>query len=137
MTPKRNRVHVYYVVALLGFLPLTGCIALAVGGAAAAGGAAVAFVSGELQGVEPSSMEKSFLATNRALEDLGFEVKKRQRDALASEIIAHSTSDKRVLVQLERESDKVTRIRIRVGIFGDEAVSRLVLKRIESNLEAK
>jgi hypothetical protein len=37
-------------------------------------------------------------------------------------------------VKLEKQSDTVTEIRIRVGTFGDEALSRQILDKIKTHL---
>jgi Protein of unknown function (DUF3568) len=49
-------------------------------------------------------------------------------------LTARNASDKRIVVHLKKMSDTVTEIRVRVGTFGDEALSRVILDKINQHL---
>ncbi len=67
------------------------------------------------------------------MDDLEFPITILQKDALAGEVVAHRADDTRVVVHLKRQTDNVTEIRIRVGTFGDESLSRLVNDKIKAH----
>ncbi len=111
-----------------------GCAAVLVGGAAAAAGVGTyAYVSGELKGSEAVSLDRAWSASQAAMKDLEFPITNKAKDALQGELTARTAADKRIVVKLKKVSDKTTDIRIRVGTFGDETVSRLILDKIKSH----
>ena len=120
------------VVICVGVLSSYGCAALVVGGAAGAG--TVAYVRGELKAVEDVSLDRAWPAAKQAMSDLEFSVTKSEKDAFNGELVARGAGDKKVVVELKRQSDSVTEIKIRVGTFGDEAMSRKILETIKKHL---
>ncbi len=121
---------------LLGAILLCngGCAALLLGGGAGAG--TVAYLKGELKSMIESPLEETWQATQKALEDLEFPVTSKQKDAFSAELTARDASDKKIEVKFERISSKMTEVRIRVGIFGDESLSQLILERIQKHLSS-
>lgn len=123
------------VVALsCTLISLTGCALFLVGAGAAIGAGSVAYVSGELRGAEEASMDRAWNAATTAMEQLEFKVTKSQKDALAGEITARRADDTRIVVRLRKQTDRITEIRVRVGVFGDEALSRVIYDKIKSNI---
>jgi hypothetical protein len=55
------------------------------------------------------------------------------KDALSAKIIARTAQDKKIETILEKRGDNLTRVRIRVGLFGDEAISRALLDAIKGS----
>jgi len=110
----------------------SGCFALAVGAAGGAG--AVAYVRGELDTSLPKSLEAVDAAANRAITQLQFAKVSENKDALKAEIIARTGLDKKVTICLDRSGDALTRVRVRVGLIGDETISRATLDKIRANL---
>ena len=106
-----------------------GCAALLIGGAAGAG--AVAYVGGELKSTEEVAMNRAWEAASKAMDDLEFAVTSKEKDAFLGQLIARGAGDKKIRVKVKKQSDTVTEIRIRVGIFGDESMSRQILDRIK------
>jgi len=109
-----------------------GCAALVVGGAAGAG--AVAYVRGELKALEDVPLDQAWPAAKQAMSDLEFSVTSAEKDAFNGNLIARGAGDKKIVVSLKKESDAVTEIKIRVGTFGDEAMSRKILETIKKHL---
>ncbi len=109
----------------------SGCVAVAVGGAAAG---TVAYVRGDLQATLDASHERSLRATKRAIERMKYALVSERSDALAGQFIARTALDKKIDVLVTKESDKATKIRIRVGMFGDEQISRALLDAIKAQL---
>jgi hypothetical protein len=108
-----------------------GCAALVVGGAAGAG--AVAYVRGELKSMEDASLNRVWVAARQAMTNLEFSLTSEEKDAFNGILIAQGAGDKKITVTLARKSDLVTEVRIRVGTFGDEAMSRKILETIRKH----
>lgn len=118
----------------LAALPLagtSGCLAIAAG---AAGAGTVAYIRGELDTSVSHPIDQVDNATNRAADQLRFVKINEAADALTRVITLRTAEDKKIDIRLNRTTDNLTRIRIRVGMFGDEAISRALLNRITANL---
>lgn len=114
-------------VIIVFFLTSMGCTAAWVAGGAAAGIGTYKYIKGELESTEKVSLDKAYQATQTAMEDLEFTITSKQKDAFDGEVIARRATGKKVTVKLKRQSDSVTQIRIRVGTFGDETISKDIL----------
>ena len=68
------------------------------------------------------------------MKDLEYPVTSQAKDALSAELTARNASDKKIMVKLKKISDTTTEVRIRVGTFGDESLSRVVLEKIKKHL---
>ena len=112
----------------------TGCILVAAGAGAAAGVGTYAYVRGELKSTLDAPLDRTWRATQTAVKDLKFAVIKEQKDALQAELTARTAADKKVLVKLVKLTNNTTEVRVRVGTFGDESLSRLILEKIKANL---
>ncbi len=119
------------VLAGSALLSTSGCLAVAAGAGA---GAAVAYVRGELEAPLDAGFEKAVVAANRAVQELQFAKVSEHKDALLDLIVARNAADKKIEIRLESESDRRTKLKIRVGFFGDEALSMVILERIKSDL---
>ena len=118
--------------SLLVVALLSGCAAVIIGGAAGAG--TYAYVKGELKATENASLDRVWNASLSALSELEFTVTTRQKDALQGRLVARTASDKRVEIDLKKLSENQTEIRVRVGTFGDEDLSKLIIQKIERGL---
>ncbi|MCC5790426.1 MAG: DUF3568 family protein [Opitutales bacterium] len=121
---------------VLGFLPLlafafSGCVAVVAGGV---GAGTVAYVRGDLQTKLEEPHEAVFEASLRAVDSLGFALVEQKGDAVSGEIVARTSQDRRVRIQTKEESAETTGLSIRIGTFGDEELSRRILREIEGNL---
>lgn len=110
----------------------SGCAALVVGAAAGAG--TYVYVQGELKSTESATLDRAWSATQGAVKELQFTTTTQQKDALKGRLIARTAMDKKVEINLTKVSDTVTEIRIRVGTFGDEDLSRIVMDKIKGRL---
>lgn len=121
-----------FVGALLGIslTALSGCILAAAG----AGAGAVAYVRGELDAKVDHDYNAVVDATRSALADLEFARVSENKDALKAVMISRTAMDKKVEVTLANSGKKLTSIKIRVGVFGDEQVSMTILDRIKGRL---
>lgn len=122
------------LAALIVVIPVawtSGCIAVAAG---AAGAGTVAYIRGELDTSVSHNLDAVDRATNRAAEQLRFAKINESADALTRIITLRTAEDKKIEIKLTRTTDALTQVRIRVGIFGDEAISRALLDKIQANL---
>lgn len=127
------RLGLAVAVALVG-LSQTGCVLLVAGGAAAAGAGTYAYVQGELKATESAPLDRVWAATQAAVTELELPITSRHKDALGARLLARTSSDKKVEINLKKVTDTTTEIRIRVGTWGDETLSRLILDKIKKRL---
>jgi len=105
----------------------SGCVAIV---AAGAGAGTVAYLRGELEATVGGSLEQTNKAVNRAIEELKFVRISENKDALLALTVVRNAADQRIEVRQDVVGEKLTRVRIRVGVFGDERLSRTLLDRI-------
>ena len=117
-------------VALATALP--GCFAATAGALAAVG--TYAYSRGELRTTIDAPLDAVYAATFTALEQLRLPVMDEAKDAFNARVKARQIEGGDVQIDLSRESDQVTRVGVRVGTFGDEAKSRVILQRIRDAL---
>jgi len=109
----------------------TGCLVAAAG---AAGAGTVAYIRGELSSTLDAPYEKVVRASNRGIQQLEFAKISENKDALTAILISRTADDKKIEVKVTKVTDSSTRIQIRVGVFGNEALSLTVLDKIKENL---
>ena len=109
----------------------SGCFAVAAGAGA---GAAVAYVRGDLDTTLGSGFEKSVRAANKAIDQLKYAKVSELKDAQQATLIARNAGDKKIELYLEKINDDATKLKIRVGTFGDDALQQDILNKVKSNL---
>lgn len=109
----------------------SGCVAVVAGGV---GAGTVAYVRGDLQTTLEAPHGAVYSASLRAVESLGFALVDEQQDELSGEIISRTSQDRRVRIQTKEQTSQTTDLSIRIGTFGDEELSRRILREIEANL---
>ena len=123
------------LICMLGVSLLinNGCPAVLIGAGGAAGAGSYAYIGGEFRSTERISLERAWEATKKAVNDLGFTVTRKEKDAYGSEfqLVAYGTGEKKIVVKLKKQSSALTEIGIRVGMFGDESLSRSILEKIK------
>jgi len=125
---------VAWSVALALVVSASGCALLVFGAGAAAGVGTVAYMKGELKATKEATLAKAIKATELAMKDMQLPITERQETASHAKFVVRASGDKRIEINLQKLSGTVTEIRIRVGVFGDEALSRLALEKIEKRL---
>ena len=121
-----------FAVLAAGLATLAGCGAVVAGAAAGAG--AVAYVRGELKATQEAPLDDVVKATQAAIAELRFTLTSSDADAVSARFAASTAGDKKIVVALEKVSDVLTEIRIRVDVFGDEELSRIILDKIKAHL---
>ena len=136
LTMKRHsflRRTVRTLILVLGLSALAfsaGCLAVAAG----AGAGAVAYVRGDLNTTVEASLDRTHRAVSRAVQQLEFARVSESKDALLSITVARNAADKKIEIRAERMGGTLTKVKIRVGVFGDEALSQAILDKIKANL---
>ncbi len=114
-------------------LMLSGCAALIYGGAAAGG---AIWYKGELKESIAGSVSSVHAAAITSMRNLKFTVEKQNHDAVQGEIEGEMANGTDVKITLKSGGNNVTEVRIRVGIMGDEQVSRKLIEEIKKNTGA-
>ena len=130
---KKKLFLMFASLTLVGTLG-SGCFLAVLGVGAGAGIGGYAYVKGELKSTQDASLDRAFDAAKDAMKDLEFIVTSDNKDALSAQLIAHDAHDKRIEINLTKKTETTTEIAVRVAVFGDEALSRLILDKIKSRL---
>jgi hypothetical protein len=129
---------------LLLSLPLlvTGCAALPLAAVGTVAGITATAVStgadvysmGKLDSAELATLDDVHGAVHQSAEEMGFELRREQAkpNVFGFEFIDQRNSITKVT--LEARTPRLMRIRINVGVFGNEPTARLMLKRIRTHL---
>jgi hypothetical protein len=117
-------------VSLVAVALVSGCLAVAAG----AGAGAVAYVKGTLESNLPTEYNKVVKATQQAVTQLEFAKISEKKDGLKAEFVARTALDKKVEINVTKSGDKLTKVEIKVGLFGDQPLSQSILDKIRSNL---
>lgn len=122
------------LVSMLAFsTPLmSGCAAVVLGGAAAAGYGTAKYLTGELQITEGISLNRAWGAAKLTMKDMEFTIIEKDKDAIRAKVIALGVGGKKIRIHMERKSDNVTLVKIRVGTFGNERDSQLILEKMRN-----
>ena len=110
-----------------------GCALFLIGGAAAAGAGGYAYVNGELKETEGVTLDAAYKATLAAMSDMQFAVVTKPKDAATATITVRNAKDEKIVITLNKQSATTTEVRVRVGTFGDENLSRQILDKIKSH----
>jgi len=119
-------------VAVLLVASLSGCVALAVGGAAGAAG--VMYHEGRLVDKVNAPLEKAYSASLATLESKKLIVTSKSADIADAHIKSKYADDKEIWIDIEAITSEVCEIKIRVGAFGDQDRSIDLLEGIKSRL---
>lgn len=118
----------------------TGCIAAAVGGAAAAGGIGYAYYKGSLERNYVGPVEPTYIAARKALESLKLPITNENIEGSKAHLEARTTEGGRIRLWLEPVTSKIpsspvlTRVTIRVDVFGDRETSRMVFDALDKQV---
>ncbi len=119
---------------LLGSLMTTGCPILIFGAGAAAGVGIYTYVRGESKRDYPVPHEKAWQASQEALKELEMPVFSTTKDKLKGVLKARRADGQAVQIKVNRVDENITRIRVRVGKFGDKDASVRIHEAIAKKL---
>ena len=127
----RKRQAVLMLIVCGSAFFMQGCTAALLVGA---GAGTVAYLKGDLNAVMSEDVGHIYEAALKALDELEIATTKRQKDALSAVIVGRTIEDKKITIKLKSTKDKLTKLSIRVGIVGDETMSRTIYEQIKQNL---
>lgn len=116
---------------LAASLLASGCAALVLGGAVAAG--TYVYVDGWSTQSYNASLDRSYNAALKACQNLKMTVEKKEKNISEAKIKAKD-GDREVWIDLDSASEKVTKIKVRVGLMGDEVASKKIHDAIAKQL---
>jgi hypothetical protein len=123
------------VLALALPLGTTGCPAALFGAGAAVGAGALVWQSGWLRGSIPEPIERVHRAAKSALADFKATLEEDTLKAPKSGMVDATMPDgRRVVVETKALGEKETQVRIRVGFWGDQAVSMRLFEQMKKHL---
>ena len=128
---NRCAFFVLSLVITLFCLQSTGCVAIVAGGAAAGG---TAYVMGDLEVPVNASAKEVGRAIVAGGKDAKLIYISGAGDDLTGKYLFRTADDRKVTIKYERMSAVYIKIRIRVGNFGDQALSREVDQAIQRHL---
>jgi len=110
----------------------SGCVPLVLGAAAGAGG--YAYVRGELERNFDNSVKDIHKATLRALKTQDVFVQMDELNLHSAKFRGEYEDGKSVTVNIESLTERSSKVKIRVGTFGDEVKSQGLMNAIERKL---
>ncbi len=133
------------ICALLLTVAVTGCsmrevlTTVGVGAAVAGGVATVYYFKGDLEADFENDIDSVYNASVLAMEKRGYTVTGKNigvtSGRIEANIPAEGAENKHdLIIKLDRVEKNLSHISIRVGVFGDEALSREILDDIEARL---
>lgn len=130
----RKAIHYFLILGCLGYslTVMTGCVPLIVG--AAAGASGVTYVRGKLERNVDHDVKHVHGATLKALKDIEVYVKTDVMGLHDAKITAEFADGKKVTINILALTERASKIRIRVGMIGDEMKSNVILNAIQKRL---
>ncbi len=109
-------------------------VLIGAGAGAGAGATGYKFIKGDLEVNYTKPYEQVWQATNKALKDLEIIIQEAEKDKLDAKIEALKADGTKVVIKLKQRRSGITRVKIRVGTFGNQEASELIEKAIKRNL---
>lgn len=130
---KLIRISFVFVLILGANFQFSGCVAIVAGGAAAAVGG-TAYVMGDLQvpvEARPEQLERAIKAGGR---DFGLQFINGSGGSVSGKYLFRDAADHKITVSYRTKSPVYYEMSIRVGTFGDEAISYRLNQAIQKHL---
>ncbi len=111
----------------------SGCAALLVGGAGAAGYAGYKYLKGDAKQFYPHPLAQTWNALRQSVDQLGLPVTYEAADQFGAQLESMTADGKKITIKLLPRGHG-TELRVRVGVFGDEYVSKRLLAQVTQQL---
>jgi len=125
------RVFGFVAVMVVILVSQSGCLVAAAAGAA---GGTVAYMKGDVEAVVEGNVEQTFNATKAAMDELKLPLMATWANAMEAHVEARVGTDNKATVNINGQSEKLSKVSIRVGTFGDQGLSQAILEKIKANL---
>jgi len=128
----KGMLRVFGMVAVMAIIVVTqsGCLVAAAGAA----GGTVAYMKGDVEAVVEGNVEQTFNATKAAMDELKMPLLATWSSAMEGHVEARVGTDNKATVNINGQSEKLSKVSIRVGTFGDQGLSQAILEKIKANL---
>ena len=125
--------RVFGMMAVMAIIMMTqsGCLVAAAAGAA---GGTVAYMKGDVEAVVEGNVQQTFDATKAAMDELKMPLLATWASAMEGHVEARVGTDNKATVNINGQSEKLSKVSIRVGTFGDSGLSQALLEKIKANL---
>jgi hypothetical protein len=120
------------LLAVLLLALVSGCTTTTPG---PGGKGVVAYGRGELSADVTHDLDTVFAASQRALDELEIIKIDDKKTRVDAQILSRTATDKKIVINLERVTDTLTKVYIKVGVVGDETLSRLILDKMFTELK--
>lgn len=94
------------------------------------------YARGDLEARLPGDFRRVVQAAKGALAELELGLISESQDAEKALVVSRTPGDKRIEINIDQAGNALSRIKIRVGMFGDEQVARKIFDRIQARLAA-
>ena len=118
------------VAICVGILFVQGCTVALVG----AGAGTVAYLKGDLEAMFEEDLSQVHEAALKALDKLEISATKKEKDALSAMIVGRTAADKKITIKLKAAENNLTKLSIRVGVFGSRSQSQHIYDEIKKHL---
>lgn len=129
---KRFRLFSIQIISICSLMTMVGCVPLIIGAAAGAGG--LGYIKGALIENIDEPVNKINKATVAALGEFGVFVIVDELNKHSSYIRAEYKDGRNIQVNIDALTEYVSKITIRIGVFGDQDESMMILKAIEKRM---
>ena len=115
-----------------------GCALLVVGAAAGAAGGTVSYIGNELRVTQEVTVDRVWNAAQSAVSELQFSVISTEsyKDGTGGVLVSRNAKQQKVRITMIRQSDRLTEIRIRVGVF-DTSANRATAQLVYDKMKAR
>lgn len=127
----KQKLTLYFLCAGAVFACL-GCVPLIVGAAAGAGG--ISYFKGAYEKNFDKPLEQVYRATVNAIIKQSMTITKEKVQKHSAVVEFSSNNGKSGKIEITALTERASKISVRVGLFGDEALSRIILNSVEANL---
>ena len=122
---KNCRLALLMVCLGIGSLPLAGCQTESPG---------TTYTVGSYSGMVDSTPDKVTQAARKAVEELKLLEINSSGTKVDGKVTAKTAQNDAVTIDVEKAGDNVSKVSIRVGTLGDEAMSKSIMDKIKGNL---
>ena len=121
-------------IAVILIVTMWGCAAALVGAGGGAGVGTYSYIKGELKVIYAQGYDKVVSATEQTVKDMGFILKKEKKDELRCRIKAKMADGTGVKLAVDKASESITQLRIKVGWWGNKGLSIQIMRAIERRM---
>ena len=82
-----------------------------------------------------ASPDRVIAATEAAMKELDLTVTYAVSSKIDGKIVGRTAQDKQITIRVERETDEVSRVTIKVGYIGDKAIAHAIIEETKKRLE--